>query len=472
MKSHYLPFKVLNKQYADKLMAGEVFMRQLGEFGCWNNCIKSEEKDPSLKEGMRSDMCEGTCFVAAKGENDPYGFVQSIPDQMKDMVLTVAMVEERQRFTKLFCMTKLDYDASTKSFLQIDQRLSELGDTVVIIFNPAEFYQRLENAYAQQYANLYQLSSNVVEYRSLFNESREWDVFTKSKQYQWQNEVRIAARIRDDLIVQDPSKMENNPIINIGDMSDIAVEVPLSDLFEKHYPEVLSSAMVQKVLNTEYGMADGLTGTRVSIVGEFREIEPINSWITHMQRCFDKEDWIPVTFMQAINEGGQPIPRLMFVNNKTHVIVKFGWNEIFFESCEGDLIEVDFIKNVFECCFEKTRLPLVGVAVEGVYNLGDVTGKYARYNALETMVQIFENGLLVSEKMGIGIGTEQNLFGANSVFTKWQYTVAVDTSISWRYYGQTLQQIVERYIEMSELIKKRVEMRKGEDMYERFNNLR
>ena len=79
---------------------------------------------------------------------------------------------------------------------------------------------------------------------------------------------------------------------------------------------------------------------------------------------------------------------------------------------------------------------------------------------------------MVSEKMGFGIGTEQNLFGANSVFTKWQYTVAVDTSISWRYYGQTLQQIVERYIEMSELIKKRVEMRKGEDMYERFNNLR
>ncbi len=472
MRSHYLPVKVLKKKYADKLMAGEVFMRQMGEFGCWNNSTKPEEKDSSLQEGMRSDMCEGTCFVAAKGENDPYGFVQSIPDQMKDMVLTVAMVEERQRFTKLFCMTKLDYDVSTKSFLPIDQRLSELGDTVVIIFNPQEFYQRLENAYAQRYKNLYQLSSNAVEYRSLFDGSREWDVFTKSKQYQWQNEVRIAARLRDDLIVQDPNGMENDPIINIGDMSDIAVEVPLSDLVNGHYPEILSSTMVQEILNAKFGMPEWLTETRARIVGEFREITPTNEWITHLQSCFGEEEWMPITFMQVISAGGQPIPRLMFVNSKTHDIVKFEWNAIFFESFGGELFEVDFIRNVLQCCFEKMLFPLVGVAVEGVYNLGDVTGKYARYNALETLVQIFENGLLVSEKMGIGKGTEQNLFGANSNFTKWQYTVSVDTSISWQYYGQTLQQIVERYKEMSELIKKRVEMRKGDDMYERFSNLR
>ncbi len=37
MKKHFIPVKITKKEYADKMVNDEVFMRALHEFGSWGN---------------------------------------------------------------------------------------------------------------------------------------------------------------------------------------------------------------------------------------------------------------------------------------------------------------------------------------------------------------------------------------------------------------------------------------------------
>ena len=109
-------------------MTGQVFMRRIREIGCWNNFVSADgSSDQGLQDGMRSDDYEGTCYMAQEGAHDPFGFSERLPDNLKETVLNVAMVHERQLCTKLFCMTKLEFDKANHSFFQINSRLAVFG---------------------------------------------------------------------------------------------------------------------------------------------------------------------------------------------------------------------------------------------------------------------------------------------------------------------------------------------------------
>ena len=473
MESNYLPVKILNRTYADKLMTGQVFMRRIREFNCWNNLTNAGgSSDQGLQDGMRSDYYEGTCYMAQEGAHDPFGFAERLPDSLKETVLNVAMVAERQKCTKLFCMTKLEFDKANHSFFQINSRLTQLGDTAVIIHNPQIFYQRLLEAFHRRYQNLYALSANAVVYRNLSGATGVWDIFTKSDRYRWQNEVRIAAKLRDDIFVQRADEVENDPIINIGDISDIAVAVPVSDLLEEKYPDILFSSAVQSELHSKLGIPDGLTECQAAIVGQFHAIVPSLEWISQLQHVFTADLWSPITYMQSIRAGGKPIPRLMFVHKQKKFHVRFGWESIVFLRKDTTPISEAFIRDVIAKCLEKASFPLVWITAQGVYNLGDVTDRYAKYQALGANNQVIEGGLSISERLEIGKGIEQNLFGANCTFTKWKYRVSIDTLPSLPHTVRSLNQIMDQMTGILNKMERLVHMREGNDIYERFCHLR
>ena len=60
----FIPVKVTDREWAEKLLDGEVFMRPLYEFGAWN--LKKEDKQ--LNNSFRGDLCEGMSGIFGEVE--------------------------------------------------------------------------------------------------------------------------------------------------------------------------------------------------------------------------------------------------------------------------------------------------------------------------------------------------------------------------------------------------------------------
>ena len=63
----FIPVKVTDREWAEKLLDGEVFMRPLYEFGAWN--LKKEDKQ--LNNSFRGDLCEGMSGIFGEVEERP-----------------------------------------------------------------------------------------------------------------------------------------------------------------------------------------------------------------------------------------------------------------------------------------------------------------------------------------------------------------------------------------------------------------
>lgn len=448
-------------------------MLQMKDFGSWEHFKRLQgEADPTLSKAMRSDLYEGTAYVTQKGDQDPYGVIKELPEDFQEHLINMAFVDDKQQYTKLYCMTRLDLDPSTDSFKPLNPKLTELGDAAVIVYRPAEFFRRIVDYYHNRYSNLYELDADVVKYRSLFAETRPWDIFTKEEDYSWQNEVRIAAKLRDEIGVQEPDQVENDPFVMIGDISDIAVEVPISDLIEGRIPSAIKNETVLNDLRIYRGIPFGLSVSEVTINGYFYTVYPSRGWIDHLRSVFSEDSWDPLTDMQKIVNGGKAFPALVFVHKTERERVLFRWNSIIFER-EGDKpVDVGFVETVVKKCLEKIPAPLVAIRVYEIFNLGDVNGKYAKYDNTGINRQTTENGLRMNYRLEQSFGSETNIFGATNMVKKWRFTSVLDDTPSITNAGRTLDQILARYRDMQEMIQKQVDSLQGDDPYERFSHLR
>ena len=68
----FLPVKVLDKQWADKLLDGSVFMRSLYEFGKWNLDDKFKNQAKEMDNTFRGDINEGIVRVVDPQIGDPF----------------------------------------------------------------------------------------------------------------------------------------------------------------------------------------------------------------------------------------------------------------------------------------------------------------------------------------------------------------------------------------------------------------
>ncbi len=55
MNKHFIPVKITDKKWADKLVNGEVYMRALHEFGSWGNVT---EKDTPIERAALAPQCK------------------------------------------------------------------------------------------------------------------------------------------------------------------------------------------------------------------------------------------------------------------------------------------------------------------------------------------------------------------------------------------------------------------------------
>lgn len=223
-KPYYL-VKFVDKKWADRLLDGEVFMRAIACFG------DLSRRSAESQNEFRGDVLEGINY--------------SFGNQ-------VGLIDVLTYREKIYCLYALEFDEETGRFIKPDSRILEFGDTAVIIHNTGEFLHRICYAMLERFGNDFWTSFKRVEYDVDFSTEKPYDEFCKAISYAYQNEFRIAldlakgkfnpeqlkdvtdfarltflGKIEEDA---NPDSLSDSLILNIGNIRDISISVPTSDL--------------------------------------------------------------------------------------------------------------------------------------------------------------------------------------------------------------------------------------------------
>lgn len=228
-KPYYL-VKFIDKKWADKLMDGEVFMRAIACFG------DISRRSLDSQNEFRGDVLEGINYSFG----NQFGLID---------VLTYR--------EKIYCLYALEFDEEAGTLIKPDNRIIEFGDTAVIIHNMGEFLHRICYAMLDRFEDNFWTSFQRVEYDVNFSVEQPYDEFCKASSYSYQNEFRIAldlamgkfnpetlkdvtdfgrltfpGKIEEDT---NPDSLSDSIILNIGDIRDISISVPSSDLLKDDF---------------------------------------------------------------------------------------------------------------------------------------------------------------------------------------------------------------------------------------------
>ncbi len=228
-KPYYL-VKFIDKKWADKLMNGEVFMRAIACFG------DISRRSSDSQNVFRGDVLEGI--------NYSFGNQCGLID-----VLTYR--------EKIYCLYALEFNEETGNLIKPDNKILEFGDTAVVIHNTGEFLSRICYAMLDRFGNDFWTSFQRVEYDVSFSAEQPYDEFCKASSYEYQNEFRIAldlamgkfnpeilkdvtdfarltfsGKIEEDT---NPDSLSDSLTLNIGDIRDISISVPSSDLLKDDF---------------------------------------------------------------------------------------------------------------------------------------------------------------------------------------------------------------------------------------------
>lgn len=240
VNKHFIPVKILQKEYADKLVQGEVFMRALYEFGSWGKLDISNEE---LKNDYRGDLYSGVTATFKSPED--IRIFAGLPLDMKKNMMNCCMIDESDiKYFKIFSLYRYELNEETQAFIRPDARMSQFGDTAVLITDFYEFIERFEKAWRKAYEKATRMIGIVEPFN--FYETRYLNpLFCKHESQAYQNELRIAlgelTKAEGDSTTENQDKYallyNLDPVkLKIGDLSDITVELPIEDFMRGYLP--------------------------------------------------------------------------------------------------------------------------------------------------------------------------------------------------------------------------------------------
>ena len=243
-----LPVKITDKRWADMLQKGSVFMRSLHGYGSWSAIERAKNGDTIMKTGIQEDMREGTVRRVNPKIGDDY--FNSIDPKVRSLMKDCMYIDESfYQYCKVYCMYGLTYLIDEHQYEKPDVRLKEFGDTAVIFFNPNEFISRLLRGLYQQFGDNFNLRLDEIHYYPQ-DYYGDLDELCKIDSYAWQNEMRIRIALLDetetitgdDGLVRKALIQNTDPItVDIGDISDITVQIPVQDLIDLNLPNIISN---------------------------------------------------------------------------------------------------------------------------------------------------------------------------------------------------------------------------------------
>ena len=241
-----LPVKITDKKWADSLQSGSLFMRSLYDYGSWSAIERAWSGDQQMKSGVQGDVGEGIVRRVDPKIGDD--FFNRFEPQLRAVMEDCFYIEERVfHYCKVFCMYGLTYLIPEQRYEKPDERLREFGDTAVIFLNPNEFLNRVLRGLGRQYGDNVNFRLDEIHYYPS-DYYGPLDEFCKSASYAWQNEMRIrVALLNPENFIVDAEGRKRKQIIqntdsiivNIGDIRDISIQIPVEDLIALKLPEVI-----------------------------------------------------------------------------------------------------------------------------------------------------------------------------------------------------------------------------------------
>lgn len=240
MNNHFIPVKITKKEYADKLVQGEVFMRALHEFGSWGNV---NEKDTVLNNNYRGDFFAGV--TATFKHPDDSDFFRGFPEEVKKHMVNCCLVDESDvQFFKIYSLYRYELDDEKQEFFKPDPRMAQFGDTAVLIADFCEFIERYGKAMFASYNKVISMIGNVEPFD--FNEIRYLNpLFCKHESQCYQKELRMVfGEVKKDMFAVGPGAENAHELIRslepvklqLGDLSDITVEMTIQEFMSGYLP--------------------------------------------------------------------------------------------------------------------------------------------------------------------------------------------------------------------------------------------
>lgn len=265
----FIPVKVTDREWAEKLLDGEVFMRPLYEFGAWN--LKKEDKQ--LNNSFRGDLCEGMSGIFGEVEECP--IYDSFDENVKKYIKQIWYIDDTDiKYFKIFSLYCMEYDPSTNFFLKPNPKMCEFGDTAVIIADYNEFIERFGKALFKKYDSVVSMMDRVKFYN--FRETRETNpLFEKHEKYSYQNELRMAfCELRENKfamgINSDTSKEiveDLTPVkLQIGNIRDIAYAIPIENFLKLLIPRYIPLRFPMRELYESQSNYDKLVSNTRSVM--------------------------------------------------------------------------------------------------------------------------------------------------------------------------------------------------------------
>ena len=243
-----IPIKITDKKWADSLQNGSLFMRSLYDYGSWSAIERANSGDQKMKSGIQGDVGEGIIRRVDPKIGDE--FFNRFDPKVRAVMKDCCYIEQNIfQYYNVFCMYGLTYLIPDQAYEKPDERLREFGDTAVIILNPNEFLNRVIRGLARQYGDNVNFRLDEIHYYPS-DYYGPLDEFCKSASFAWQNEMRIRVALLNpnNFIIDAEGRKRkhliqnmDSMIVDIGDIRDISVQIPVDDLISLKLPEQIQN---------------------------------------------------------------------------------------------------------------------------------------------------------------------------------------------------------------------------------------
>lgn len=242
IEKKFIPVKVTDREWAEKLLDGEVFMRPLYEFGGWN----LENRTAQLNNSFRGDVAEGTTAVFADIEDCP--LAKDLKSTFGDLIKRVSYIDDTDiKYFKIFSLYCMEYDPIHDFFVRPDSRMRKFGDTAVIITDYNEFIDRYARALFKRYDPVVSMIDRVSFYN--FKKTKRINpLFGKHQKFEYQNELRMAfCELEKNKFAMGPDAdsalkivEDASPVkLQLGSIRDIAYAVPIDNFLKLLIPRYI-----------------------------------------------------------------------------------------------------------------------------------------------------------------------------------------------------------------------------------------
>ena len=319
----------------------------------------------------------------------------------------------------------LEYGKS--GFKRINPKFKDLGNVAVILLNPQAFMQAVGWGVSVVFPHLCTLEIATAQYKEISYDPENWDLFARPIKESWKKEIFAMARMRPGINAIDEYVASEPVSFDIGDLSEIAICVPVKELINGQFPERLMQPDILSLLQASMPKMSGIQGYVFSAAGNIQEIEPTEEWISQFKSILADEEWIANTTIDKLVPGGAAKPRLIFHSiygdslfiGINRIEVRF----LFYEDKQKRLL-----MNFIELIEKLVNTKFCHMQMELKANLGTIKEtKVQRMASFQESKSYVVNNLEVFHRIEADYNLKTNIMGVTASQRAWHYTIRIKT---------------------------------------------